>query len=60
MSEKQRDIKHTSVYFPPTTYEMLIARSKKNYRSFTSEVIAVIEKSLQEEEQQEQLQAVVQ
>jgi hypothetical protein len=43
----------TSVYFPPATYDKLLARSKQNYRSLTSEVLAAVEKALQEAETHE-------
>ena len=43
-----------SVYFPPAMYEQIVARSKRNFRSLTSEILAAVEKALQEEAEEEE------
>jgi hypothetical protein len=47
-----------SAYFSPITYDKLVARSKQNYRSLTNEIVAAVEKSLQEEAEQQELPKV--
>jgi len=42
-----------TAYFPPATYDKLVTRSKQNYRSLTSEILAAVEKGLQEAETRE-------
>lgn len=58
MSKRPRDVKRVAGYFPAELFERLEKRAEKNYHSMSCEIVHIVGKFFQQEEQEQTKQTV--